>query len=78
LRHAAPFDLVIANILAGPLCALASNVAKAVYRGGFLVLSGLLSPEAAHVIAAYRAQGFALKEHRRIEDWSTLTLIKRV
>ena len=77
LRHAAPFDLVIANILAGPLCALASNVSKAVYPGGVLVLSGLLSPEAARVIAAYRAQGFALKEHRRIEGWSTLTLIKR-
>jgi len=77
LRHAAPFDLVIANILAGPLCALASNVAKAVHRGGILVLSGVLSPEADRVIAAYRAQGFALKEHRRIADWSTLTLIKR-
>lgn len=77
LRHAAPFDLVIANILAGPLCALAPNVAKAVHRGGILVLSGVLRPEADRVIAAYRAQGFALNKHRCIEDWSTLTLIKR-
>jgi len=77
LRHAAPFDLVIANILAGPLCALASGVAKVLHRGGRVLLSGVLNPEAAAVVAAYRAQGFALKEHRRIEGWSTLTLIKR-
>jgi len=77
LRHAAPFDLVISNILAKPLCELAPNVAKAVLRRGVLVLSGVLIPEAPRVIAAYRAQGFALKEHRRIEGWSTLTLIKR-
>ena len=42
-----------------------------------MVLSGLLDPEAPAVIAAYRAQGFALAEHRRIAGWSTLTLRKR-
>ena len=77
LRRAVPFDLVIANILAGPLCALAANVTGALHRGGILVLSGILNREAAGVIATYRAQGFAIKEHRRIEGWSTLTFIKR-
>lgn len=77
LRHAAPFDLVIANILAGPLCTLASDVDNATRRGGVLVLSGILNPEAASVTAAYGAHGFSLKEHRRIEGWSTLTLVKR-
>jgi ribosomal protein L11 methyltransferase len=77
LRHAAPFDLVIANILAAPLRALAADLGKALRRGGTLVLSGLLNPEAAGVIATYAAHGFALAEHRRIAGWSTLTLRKR-
>jgi ribosomal protein L11 methyltransferase len=77
LRHAAPFDLVIANILAGPLRALAPDLAKALRRGGALVLSGLLNPEAADVISCYVAHGFRLSEHRQIAGWSTLTLDKR-
>ena len=77
LRHAAPFDLIIANILAEPLRALAPQVGKAVRGGGAVVLSGLLEPEAPSVMAAYGAQAFALAEHRRIAGWSTLTLVKR-
>jgi ribosomal protein L11 methyltransferase len=74
LRHAAPFDLVIANILAGPLRALASGIAAIVRPGGIVVLSGILEPEAPAVVAAYAAQKFALAEHRRSAGWSTLTL----
>lgn len=77
LRHAAPFDLIIANILAGPLCVLAPDVRGAVRTASALILSGILIPEAPEVIAAYAAQGFALKEHRRIAGWSTLTFLKR-
>ncbi|MEO8422059.1 MAG: 50S ribosomal protein L11 methyltransferase, partial [Hyphomicrobium sp.] len=44
LRHAAPFDLIIANILAGPLRRLAGDIAKSVRRGGSVVLSGILNP----------------------------------
>lgn len=78
LRHAAPFDLIVANILARPLCQLAPAVARALRPGGTVVLSGLLNPEAAQVIAAYAAQGFALQQHQRIAGWSTLTLTKRL
>ena len=77
LRHAAPFDLIIANILAGPLRALAGDVSKALRLGGSVVLSGILNPEAASVIAAYTAHGFILVQQRRIGEWSTLTLRKR-
>jgi ribosomal protein L11 methyltransferase len=77
LRHAAPFDLVIANILAAPLTALAAELGTALHRGGTVVLSGLLNPEAPVLVAAYGAHGFALVEHRRIAGWSTLTLRKR-
>lgn len=76
LRHAAPFDLVIANILAGPLCALAPGLGRVLSPGGIVVLAGLLIAEARGVIAAYRAQGFALVEHRRIDGWSILTLVR--
>lgn len=77
LRHAAPFDLIIANILARPLCALAGQIRPALRRGGTLVLSGLLTPEAPEVTAVYGAHGFALLAHRRIAGWSALTLCRR-
>ncbi len=64
LRHAAPFELVVANILAAPLRALAPDLAKALRRGGTLVLSGLLNPEAPEIISCYVAQGFRLSHHR--------------
>jgi ribosomal protein L11 methyltransferase len=77
LRHAAPFDLVIANILASPLRALAPGIAGILRPGGIVVLSGLLDPEAPAVTAAYMAQGFALRQHHRIAGWATLTLVRR-
>lgn len=77
LRRAAPFDLIIANILAGPLRALSGDVAGALRQGGFVVLSGILNPEAPAVIAAYLAHGFSLIERRQIGEWTTLTLRRR-
>lgn len=77
LRQSKPFDLVIANILAGPLIRLAGDLARTVRRGGTLVLSGLLIPQAPQVIAAYRAAGFHLLTHDRITGWSTLVLRRR-
>lgn len=70
-------NLVIANILAGPLVGLAGSIARATRSGGTVVLSGILSPQAAAVLAAYRAHGFITKSHVRIEGWSTLILQKR-
>lgn len=77
LRQSPPFDLVIANILAGPLIRLAPEISRKVSGGGTLVLSGLLIPQAPQVIAAYRAAGFHLDRHDRIAGWSTLTLRRR-
>jgi ribosomal protein L11 methyltransferase len=74
LRQRAPFDLLIANILAGPLIRLAPALARSVRRGGTLVLSGILIPQAAEVLAAYRSHGFLLERHDRLTGWSTLTL----
>ena len=78
IRKAAPFDLVVANILAAPLIELAPDIARvADAPGGIVVLSGLLTREAPSVQAAYNAQGFALLSHRRCDGWSVLTLVKR-
>lgn len=76
LRQAPPIDLVIANILAGPLITLAPAMARTVARGGTLLLSGILIPQAPEVIAAYRSAGFRLQRHDRIAGWSTLTLVR--
>ncbi len=77
LRQSPPFDLLIANILAGPLIRLAPSLAGKVARGGTLVLSGILIPQAPQVIAAYCACGFHIERHDRIVGWSTLTLRRR-
>jgi ribosomal protein L11 methyltransferase len=77
IRSRAPFDLLIANILAGPLVGLAPKLSQALDRGGTLVLSGILVPQAPEVIATYGAHGFSLRRHDRITGWSTLTFARR-
>lgn len=72
-----PYDLVIANILANPLIALAPLMRDRVRRGGRAVLSGILADQAAEVRSSYAAQGFVLEHHDRIAGWATLTLRRR-
>jgi ribosomal protein L11 methyltransferase len=71
------YDLVIANILARPLVALAPRLTQSVKRGGTLVLSGLLTLQVREVVGAYLPRGFQLQSHDRIVGWSTLTLVRR-
>ena len=70
----APFDLVIANILAGPLIALAPDVARHLTADGTVVLSGLLVAQGPAVTAAYEAEGLRLTRSGEMEGWLTLTL----
>jgi ribosomal protein L11 methyltransferase len=72
-----PFDLVIANILAGPLIELAPSVAAAVEPGGRLLLAGLLDHQARAVAAAYRRQGLMLTGRIDTGEWPTLVMRKR-
>jgi len=76
LHGAAPFDLIFANILKGPLIELAPDVAAHVASGGYVILSGLLVEQAEDVTAAYVANGLALAHREDIGEWSTLTLQK--
>lgn len=77
LAGRAPYDLVIANILAGPLVALAGDFADAVAPGGSLLLAGLLETQEPAVRAAYRTAGFRLAARMVNGDWSILWLRRR-
>jgi ribosomal protein L11 methyltransferase len=77
LRASAPYDLLIANILAGPLIALSPSISRSVKRGGMLMLAGLLATQEAAVSAAYTNRGFVRVGRRQIGDWPTLLLQKR-
>jgi len=70
----APFDLVLANILANPLRQLAGPMSRHLARGAFVILSGLLNHQAPAVRAAYRARGLVPVRHLKIEGWSSLLL----
>lgn len=78
LHDAGPFDLVFANILKGPLIALAPDMARHVQTGGHVILSGILNEQADSVIEVYARNGFNLLHRDSIVDWTTLTLVKIV
>jgi ribosomal protein L11 methyltransferase len=77
LQCRAPYDLVIANILAAPLVELATSFAAITQDGGSLILAGLLNTQADGVLAKYRQQGFRLQKRVDSGDWPCLWLIKR-
>jgi ribosomal protein L11 methyltransferase len=72
----APYDLLIANILAEPLTRLAPAIAHALARGGVAVLSGLLRWQENLVLSFYRPHGLVLRDIRRENMWSALVLEK--
>ena len=77
LQSRAPYDLLIANILAGPLVELAPDFADATAPGGHLLLAGLLETQEPRVRAAYRRAGFRLAARLVNGDWSILWLRRR-
>jgi ribosomal protein L11 methyltransferase len=77
LARAMPFDLVVANILAGPLTRLAPQMATALSPRGMLILSGLLHWQENLVLGFYRSHGLVLRLRRRDGPWSAL-LLERV
>jgi len=71
LPAAASFDLLLANILAGPLTELAEHLARQLLPGGHLVLSGILDEQADAVAAAYRS-GFGTLQREDRDGWCRL------
>ncbi len=76
VQAGAPYDLVLANILARPLCRMARSLALALTPGGTAILSGLLASQARMVLAAHRRQGLRLESAWREGNWMTLVLQK--
>lgn len=70
----APYDLIFANILKGPLLELAPAMAQHAAVGGHVILSGLLVVQAEDITAAYVANGFELVEREDLGEWSALVL----
>jgi len=75
-KRRGPFDLVLANILANPLRRMATPLSQHLAPGALVILSGLLPPQAAAVIADYRARGLVLRRHVQLEGWSSLLMGK--
>lgn len=73
----APYDFIIANILAGPLIAMAEEQARALSPGGYLILSGTLQEQAEDVVAAYRPHGLDPVIEFPAGEWMTLLLRKK-
>lgn len=69
-----PFDLVVANILAGPLIELAPEMARHARSGGSLILSGILDRQEDAVLAAYGAAGFRHVGTLHREGWATIRM----
>jgi ribosomal protein L11 methyltransferase len=78
LQTLKPYDLVVANILAGPLMELADSFSRAVRPGGRALLSGLLLEQADDIVVVYRRRGFIPVRHIDLEtggaQWRTLLL----
>ncbi|MDR3521411.1 MAG: 50S ribosomal protein L11 methyltransferase [Acidocella sp.] len=77
IQRAAPYDLVFANILARPLCAMAHHLAQNLQPGGIAILAGLLSIQANWVLSAHRRAGLTLNTRVIDGAWTTLILRRR-
>ena len=73
-QQRAPYELVIANILAGPLKEMAGDLKSVLDDGGRVILSGILNEQAASVIDAYTAQDLHVLKTFEIDGWTTLIL----
>lgn len=74
IARRAPFQVIVANILAQPLVELAPRLARALAPSGHIVLSGLLARQQDMVADAYRAEGLALTKRIEGGDWVTLMM----
>jgi ribosomal protein L11 methyltransferase len=77
IQRRAPYDLIVANILAGPLIELAASFAAIMEDGGTLILAGLLNTQFDSIKRAYSAQGFRMAERIDQGDWPCLRLVMR-
>ncbi|MGH1456570.1 MAG: 50S ribosomal protein L11 methyltransferase [Alphaproteobacteria bacterium] len=71
-----PYELILANILAGPVIEMAGDLVRVLDDNGYCVLSGMLTQQADLVASAYEGEGLTLKKRYDIGEWSTLVMQK--
>lgn len=71
-----PYDLIVANILAGPLVDMAHALSQSLSPQGYVILSGLLTRDKEIVTQAYEEEGLTLLSHRTLNNWEALLLQK--
>ncbi|QCE34052.1 50S ribosomal protein L11 methyltransferase [Acetobacteraceae bacterium] len=72
----APYGLIFANILAGPLCEMAEDLTNALDNKGYAILAGLLAVQADEVLEAYQKTGLSLEKRFDDNGWTILLLRK--
>lgn len=77
IKKNAPYDLIMANIFARPLCEMAKDLGRHLAPGGVAILSGILNHQANAVLSAHRQQGLFLLNHLKLCEWSVLVLQRR-
>lgn len=76
LKKQAPFDLIVMNILAEPLLALAADAERVLARDGVILISGLLAWQEPQIREAYQSLGLELAARLTLQDWVTLSFVK--
>ncbi len=76
LNARAPYDLIFANILKGPLIDLAPDMARFTAPKGHVILSGILNSQADEVVSVYTKAGFRQLSRDEIGEWTTLVLLR--
>jgi ribosomal protein L11 methyltransferase len=77
MQEGAPYDLVFANILLGPVRLLATPIRRVTAPGAHVIISGLLASQGTAALAAYRARGFVLERRIVLDGWMTLVLARQ-
>ena len=76
LRAAAPYDVILANLLYRPLMRFAPEIARLAAPGGLVVLSGILEGQELPLRLALRRQGLRFRRSRRLDGWSTIEAVR--
>jgi len=74
IAQTGPYDLIMANVFARPLCEMAKDLKTSLRCGGHAILSGILNKQANAVVSAHRQQGLRLLHTMRLGEWSVLAL----
>jgi ribosomal protein L11 methyltransferase len=77
IRARGPYDLILANILADPLCMMAKDLSRHLAAEGHAVLSGLLARQASRVLTAHQRFGLYLRQRIDIGPWTTLVMSRK-